>query len=113
MFSPHYLTIFRPVYYMGIYSYGASITQHDERATRLARLDGIERVGLLIGIALSPILLDNIGIYANFAISVLCSGGALAYMTFVVKEPITSKDQEFLVCAYFKAFGQIPRLRPR
>ena len=76
---------------MGYYSYGASVTNPEGRAQRLARFDGYERLSLLIGIALSPILLDQIGASANFAISVICSAGALAYVLFVVKEPLKSK----------------------
>ena len=38
------------VYYMGVYSYGTKVTQPDERARRLARFDGSETLGKVLGI---------------------------------------------------------------
>jgi hypothetical protein len=48
------------VYYLGFYSYGTSITTPSERATRLARFDGAEQLGILLGTFLSPIILYSV-----------------------------------------------------
>ena len=43
-----------PVYYLGIYSYGSLVTKPEERAHRIARLDGTETLATLVGTLISP-----------------------------------------------------------
>ena len=45
-----------PIYYLGIYSYCISATLPDERAHRLARLDGVETGAKVLGTLLSPVV---------------------------------------------------------
>ena len=42
------------VYYLGIYSYGTNVSKPKDRAYRLARLDGVETVAIVIGTSISP-----------------------------------------------------------
>ena len=42
------------VYYLGVYSYGTDVSKPEDRAYRLARLDGIETVAVVVGTSLSP-----------------------------------------------------------
>ena len=42
------------VYYLGIYSYGTNVSRPKDRAYRLARLDGVETVALVVGTLISP-----------------------------------------------------------
>ena len=80
-----------PVYYLGFYGYGSSITSFKERASRLARFDGTETLAILCGTALSPIITSSIGnlgaLIARCALA-LC---AVVYL-FFVKEPIKKKE---------------------
>ena len=43
-----------PVYYLGIYNYGAMVSKPEDRAHRIAILDGVETLATLIGTLLSP-----------------------------------------------------------
>ncbi len=42
------------VYYLGVYSYGTNVSKPKDRAYRLARLDGVETVAVVIGTSISP-----------------------------------------------------------
>ena len=42
------------VYYLGIYSYGSRVSKPEERAHRIARLDGVETLATVIGTLISP-----------------------------------------------------------
>jgi PCFT/HCP family folate transporter-like MFS transporter 1/3 len=42
------------VYNLGVYSYGTDVSKPEDRAYRLARLDGVETVAAVIGTSLSP-----------------------------------------------------------
>lgn len=70
-----------------MHSYGASITSAAERASRLARFDGVEQFGQLFASVLSPILFNNLSYYGIFVPRLLIFGAALVYLTFAVKEP--------------------------
>ncbi len=76
-----------PVYYMGYYGLGASITSPEERAARMARFDGVEQFGQLVATLVSPVIFDRLGNYGSFGFSSACVASALAYVVFVVEEP--------------------------
>ena len=42
------------VYYLGVYSYGSRVSKPEERAHRIARLDGVETLATVIGTLISP-----------------------------------------------------------
>ena len=48
------------VYYLGVYGFGASVTTQDERATRLVRFDGIERLALVCGPLLAGVFYEQV-----------------------------------------------------
>ncbi len=80
------------VIYLGLYGYVATITTPEDRAYRLARLDGIETAAMMLGTFLSPIIFDAFGYYASFGARIACSTSAFLYVTFVVKEPVNSSQ---------------------
>ena len=82
------------VYYLGYYGFGSSITNPEERAVRLARFDGFERGGMIVGIALSPAAFKAIGYYGCYAVRTSCYAVAIIYLIFMVKEPIIRKKRE-------------------
>lgn len=81
---------FRPIYYLGVYGYGTSVTTTEERASRLARLDGVETLGYLLGATLAPITLRAKGPNANFLVAILSCFLALIYLILSVDEPLES-----------------------
>jgi membrane protein DedA with SNARE-associated domain len=66
------------VYYLGVYSYGTTVTKPKERAHRLARLDGVETLANIIGTLLSPFVFQKLGYFGNYGIRCQC------YKTFYV-----------------------------
>jgi hypothetical protein len=58
------------------------------RSYRLARLDGVKTVAILIGTLLAPIFYNNFGYYSNIGTRIGLSVSALLYLFFMVKEPI-------------------------
>jgi len=76
------------VYFLGIYSYGVTVTHSSERAFRLSRLDGIETFGAVIGTLLSPHIFKHLGYYGNYIISSGFFALAILYLILFVKEPI-------------------------
>ena len=54
------------VYYLGVYSYGTAITQPNERAYRLARMNGMETIATIIGTLLSPVVFKTLGYHGSF-----------------------------------------------
>ena len=81
------------VYYLGQYGYGASVTKPEERAHRIARLDGSEYIATLIGTLLSPVIAEHIGYFGNYGCFVGLSLLAILYLNFIVKEPSTNKQE--------------------
>ena len=80
-----------PVYSLGFYGYGSSITTFTERASRLARYDGTEAFALLCGTSLAPVLANTLGSLWTLilrSVLVMCT---LGYMMFV-PEPIKRKE---------------------
>ncbi len=76
------------VYYLGVYSYGTTVTKPKERAHRLARLDGIETLANVVGTLLSPFVFRQLGYFGNYAISAIFFALSIAYLIFFVREPI-------------------------
>ena len=56
-----------------------------EKATTIARYDGIESIGSMIGAALSSIIFGTLGFYGSFSISLALLGICVLYMVFNVK----------------------------
>ena len=82
------------VYYLGVYSYGTTVTKPKERAHRLARLDGVETLAIIIGTLLSPIIFKNFGYFGNYAISAVLFAISIFYLVCFVKEPIQRRPAE-------------------
>jgi len=83
------------VYFLGVYSFGTTVTTPKERAYRLARLDGIETLAVIIGTLLSPVIFRNLGYFGNYAISSAMFASAIVYLVWFVKEPIQRQALEF------------------
>jgi MFS transporter, PCFT/HCP family, solute carrier family 46 (folate transporter), member 1 len=82
------------VYYLGQYGYGASVTEPDERAHRIARLDASEYIATLIGTLLSPIISEHVGYYGNYGLFAGLALTAIGYLQLFVKEPVDRKRIE-------------------
>jgi hypothetical protein len=80
------------VYYMGYYGYGTSITGPDDRAIVLARFDGVEALGSLIGTAISNVVFVAIGYYGSYSIRTACMIFSTAWIYFYLKEPVVQKE---------------------
>ena len=72
------------VFYLGTYSYGSLKFKPESRATVLARYDGFEVIGMLIGTVLSPIVLVSIGAYGNYGIKAGSAFLAFLYILVVI-----------------------------
>ena len=82
------------VYYLGVYSYGTTVTKPNERAHRLARLDGIETLANIVGTLLSPFIFKQLGYFGNYAISSLFFAMSIAYLIWFVREPIQRRPDD-------------------
>ena len=71
---------------IGVYGYGALTTSSGNRATTLARFDGLELVARVSGTLLSPVLANKIGRYANFILKLICDLLAILYLIFIIKD---------------------------
>ena len=58
----------------------------------MARYDGIECVSRIFGVALSPIVYNNLGYYGSFGIRLGCSALAILHLVIFVKEPQVFND---------------------
>ncbi|TRY81172.1 hypothetical protein TCAL_13740 [Tigriopus californicus] len=83
------------VFYMGFYGYGSSASNPQDRTTRLARFDGVEQAGGLIGTLLSPVLFSAIGYLGCYSIRAVLRFLALVYVIFIAKEPHQRKGKLF------------------
>ena len=81
------------VYYLGVYSYGTTITNPKERAYRLSRLDGMETIATVVGTLLSPVIFKQLGYYGSYSMGWLFSALAVIYMVFIVKEPLLKIEE--------------------
>ena len=82
------------LYYLGVYSYGTSVTTTENRAYRISRLDGVETIAMVTGTLLSSLIYERIGFYGNYGI---CGGFiviAATYLKLFVKEPIKRQKIE-------------------
>ena len=68
----------------GVYGYGALTTSSGNRATTLARFDGLELVARVSGTLLSPVLSNKIDRYANFSLKLICDLLAVLYLIFII-----------------------------
>ena len=73
-----------PVYYLGYYAYGTIIAKPEERANTLARFDGFERVGSLLGVAVSPLIFVHMGRFGNYGLELLCVIISIVYTIYLV-----------------------------
>ena len=80
------------VYLLGSYSFGASVSSESQRATTLARIDGFEILGSVIGCLLSP----HLGTFGSFFTCLCCQCLALLYLCIVVDEPIKTKEFKYV-----------------
>ena len=74
-----------PCYYLGIYSYAADISSDKERSSRLARMDGIEMIGTLIGVLASPKVFQWLAYNGNYGFCFVLNLAAFLYIFFGVK----------------------------
>ena len=63
----------------------ADISPVKERATRLARIDGVEQIGSLIGTFLSPIIFNQFGYYGNYGFCLGLQSFAFIYIILRVR----------------------------
>ena len=80
------------VYYLGSYSFGASVSSESTRAATLARIDGFEILGSVLGCLLSP----HLTTLGTFLTCLGCQSLALLYLTTCVDEPITTKEFKYV-----------------
>ena len=81
------------IYFLGVYSYVTTITNPEERAHRLARLDGIDNLATVVGSLLSPVVFKQLGYFGSYSLSWMFSASALAYMLLFAKEPLVRKTE--------------------
>ena len=77
-----------------MYAYGALVSRPENRATRLAVLDGTESFFVVIGTILSPIIKNQFGRYTSYGLKIVCSFLALLYTIIQVKEPPKSDENK-------------------
>ena len=74
------------MYFVGLYGFIADVTKPEERAHRLARIDGFEAIGYFIGNFLSPIILESLGYFGSFASQVLVHISCILILLLIIKE---------------------------
>lgn len=57
----------------------------EERAARLARIDGVECFGILVGVLASPLIFNRFGYFGSFGISVAFTFTGLLYLIVFIK----------------------------
>ena len=82
------------VYYLGTYSYITNVTRPKERAHRLARADGVEVMGTILGTLLSPVIHDYLDYYGSYGFSSAFIFVSLVYCVLFVPEPLVKKQLE-------------------
>ena len=107
------------VFYLGSYSYGALNFKPEDRSKALARYDGLESAGEVLGNILAPIILVNIGIYGNYGIASGCSILTLLYiLIFIPHKPSTRNStrnffMEFMISPIIDMFKTLFKRRPQ
>ena len=81
------------VFYIGVYGYGTLRSKAQNRASTLARYDGFEKIGDVVGTALSSLILISIGIMGNYIICAVCMFLAFAYTLFAISNEKSSDQQ--------------------
>jgi MFS family permease len=81
------------VLYLGTYSYVTNVTKPEERAQRLARLDGFEVFGYVTGTLASPLILKNLGYFGNYGFSGGMIALGISYLLIFVKEPVKKTEK--------------------
>ena len=79
------------VFFLGVYVFGADASRPEERAHRLARLDGFESIGNFFGTLISPFLFQWTGYYGSFSIQLLCHAICIFSLIYLIKEPQIKK----------------------
>ena len=79
-----------------MYSYVTNVAKPKDRAHRLARQDGMELLGYIVGTSLSPFIYEKLGGFGSYGISAGMTFLAIIYFIFFVKEPIVPKTDESL-----------------
>ena len=82
------------VYYLAYYSYGSIISKPEERANTLARFDGFERVGSLLGVALSPIIFLYLGRFGNYGFELICVFISIIWIIFLIPNNQTTAEKD-------------------
>lgn len=77
---------------------------------RLARLDGVERFGLVLGALLSIVFLEFGSVYVNLGVNVGCSAAAFCYVVFCVKEPLQRKSTKVVYSKQLQLFHRTRRV---
>ena len=70
------------IYYLGIFTFGASLSTPESCATKLVRLDGIEQLSVMCATALSPLLYKVGGFIGSFAVGIFGNICALLFLLF-------------------------------
>ena len=84
------------VYYLGMYGYGASVSEPEERAHRIARLDGTETLATIAGTLLSPLVNQYLGPIGNYGLFGGFTLLSAIYLKICVREPIKNKSEKKL-----------------
>ena len=71
--------------YLGYYSYISGISTDKERTSKLARLDGIEQIAVMIGTFASPRIFKTLSYYGSYSFSLGIRTLAFFYTYFGVK----------------------------
>ena len=83
---------------IGIYGFGASITNSENRSRTLARFDAMETLGLVLGTLLSPIVFQKADYVGCYLITAIGTALGLLYLKFFIKEPIEKKPKSKKSC---------------
>jgi MFS family permease len=82
------------VFYLGMYSFVTNVAKPKDRAHRLARLDGMELLGYIVGTFVSPVIYERVGSFGSYGLSAGFIFLAIAYLVAFVEEPIERKTEE-------------------
>ena len=107
------------MFYIGVYGYGALRSTAQNRASTLARYDGFEKIGDVIGTALSSLILLSIGIMGNYIICAICIFMAFAYTSFAISNEKSVKQRcsknlikDFIISPLIEMFQTLFKRRP-